>query len=107
MSDQPNRNRRKALGAVLGSSGVVSTKYWMPPVVSVVLLPAHAQASETEACVTDEVVGGPLLGNEWGAETCQEACEAAASDKNAELCSVSETNEPSGTECHCELDLPD
>ena len=98
-------SRRKLLTFV-GVSGIVAgtapTK-WSKPVISSVLLPAHAQTS----CTTDAVVGGPLLGHSSGAANCQLACEAEAADLNAQLCSVEETIDMAGaTQCSCSVDLP-
>lgn len=97
--------RRKLLTAI-GVTGVAATAApasWYKPVIQSVVLPAHAQTS----CVTDSVVGGPLVGNPSGAATCQEACEAEAAAQNANLCSVEETQDAQGaTQCGCSLDLP-
>lgn len=95
-----NRSRRHFL-----SVGTITafSPLWVTPIIRTVVLPVHAQTSA--ACVTDATVGGPLAGNASGAATCQAACEAEANIRNAQLCSVTETNPASGTECACELDL--
>lgn len=84
---------------------VTITSVWATPVVSSVILPAHAQTS-TMMCETDITVGGPLLGNASGATTCAAACEAEAISQNAELCDVRETITSNATDCACDLDLP-
>jgi hypothetical protein len=85
--------------------GVALTSAWSVPVISSIVLPAHAQTS-AEICETDATVGGPLAGNPSGASTCQAACEFEAASENAQLCEVRETSTGSGTDCACDLDLP-
>jgi hypothetical protein len=111
MNKQTNqeRHQRRKLILALGATGMViggfAPKQWTRPIVNAVVLPAHAQTSTT--CVTDSTVGGPLIGNPYGATNCQEACEAEAADLGAALCSVEETVDGSGaTQCGCDIDLP-
>ncbi len=92
------RQRRKVLAL---TSASVLAPIWVKPVINAVVLPAHAQ---TSLCVADTVVGGPLAGHPSGAATCQAACESEAESRDAQLCSVIETDTASGTECSCELD---
>ena len=104
--DSKNAKRRQLL-AVLGGGSIVAATAptsWVKPVISSVVLPAHAQ---TSLCSPDATVGGPLLGHPSGATTCQAACEYEATSLSAELCSVTETLNPSSeVQCSCELDLP-
>ncbi len=94
----------KVRRAVLGKALVVGmSPIWAKPMVNSIVLPAHAQ---TSMCVTDMTVGGPLFGNASGATSCQAACEAEATSRNAQLCAVIETPTATGTDCTCELDLP-
>ena len=92
----------KARRAVLGKAVVVGmSPIWVKPVVNSVILPTHAQ---TSMCVADMAVGGPLSGNPSGATTCQAACDAEATARNAQLCAVIETPTATGTDCTCEID---
>lgn len=84
--------------------GISVASVWSSPIVTAVILPAHAQTSMM--CVTDTTVGGPLSGNPNGATSCQAACEFEAISQNAQLCDVRETTTASGTDCSCDLDLP-
>ncbi len=84
--------------------GISVASVWSSPIVTAVVLPAHAQTSMM--CVTDTNVGGPLAGNSSGATSCQAACEFEATSQNAQLCDVRETTTASGTDCSCDLDLP-
>ncbi len=99
-------SRRKVLsGLVLGGAALTSG-HWSKPVINAVVLPAHAQTS-TAMCVTDQTVGGPLVGHPSGAATCQAACEFEATNANAQLCNTIESVDAGGaTQCDCELDLP-
>lgn len=85
--------------------GVGVASVWSTPIVSSIVLPAHAQTSAA-ICITDRTVGGPLAGNASGATTCQAACEFEAASEGAELCDVREISTGSGTDCSCDLDLP-
>lgn len=99
------RRRLLAFMLVGGAVGYAMPTTWISPIISSVVLPAHAQTS-TE-CVTDLQVGGPLVGNASGATTCQAACEAEAETQGAELCLVTETlDENNAVICGCDLDLP-
>ena len=102
-------SRRKVLTLSLITSGAALSALparWSKPVLSSIVLPAHAQTS-ANMCMTDTTVGGPLLGNPSGATTCQAACEVEASDRGAQLCDVNEFVDSSGaTQCDCDLDLP-
>ena len=92
----------KARRAVLGKAVVVGmSPIWVKPVVNSVILPTHAQ---TSMCVADMAFGGPLSGNPRGATTCQAACDAEATARNAQLCTVIETPTATGTDCTCEID---
>ena len=104
--DKHAANRRVLLTAigVTGATAAAVPNHWLTPLIQSVVLPAHAQTS----CVTDSVVGGPLIGNPSGATTCQAACEAEAAAQNANLCAVEETQDAQGaTQCGCSLDLPE
>ncbi|WP_189398575.1 hypothetical protein [Arenicella chitinivorans] len=85
--------------------GVGLGSVWSTPIVSSILLPAHAQTSAA-ICATDSTVGGPLSGNPSDAATCQAACEFEAASEGAQLCDVREVSTGSGTDCSCDLDLP-
>ena len=105
--DNMNKQRRQLLLA-LSATGIfvsgVAPKQWTTPIINSVMLPAHAQ---TSVCMTDATVGGPLIGNSSGALNCQDACEAEATDQNAQLCAVEESVDGNGaTQCSCDLDLP-
>jgi hypothetical protein len=93
----PDLSRRRFIGA---SSTLPIA--WSAPVVMMVNLPAHAQAS---ACNADLHVGGPLIGNRFGADSCPEACQASADFAKGQLCEVTETNGPAGVECGCDIEL--
>jgi len=105
--DDKKQQRRQLLLA-LSATGIfvsgVAPKLWTTPIINSVILPAHAQ---TSICMSDATVGGPLIGNQSGALNCQDACEAEATDQNAQLCAVQESVDGSGaTQCSCDLDLP-
>lgn len=106
MKKQSHINRRKLITLGIVGGGVLTANKWVTPLVNSVVLPAHAQTSG-DMCMTDTTVGGPLVGHPSGATTCQAACEAEATDRNAQLCEVIETVDDNGaTQCDCELDLP-
>ncbi len=102
---QPQSGRRKLL-TCLGIGGLVAATVptqWSRPLVDSVLLPAHAVTS----CVGNTQVGGPLIGNRYGALTCQAACEAEATVANAELCEVTESMDAAdAVQCLCDLKTP-
>ena len=109
--DMPNQNtnrtdRRKLL-AIIGVGGVAAVAIpsrWSKPIIDSVILPAHAQ---TSMCTADATTGGPLIGNGFGAATCEAACEAEAISLNAQLCSFDETTDVLGAvQCGCDIDLP-
>ena len=105
--NETNLSRRKLLGlmAVGGAGAVAVPEQWSKPLVRSVLLPAHAQTSTV--CLTDNTIGGPLLGNPSGASSCQAACEDLAASNSAQLCAVRESlNSSNATICECDLDLP-
>lgn len=107
--DLTNSTRRKLVLtlAVPAATLTVMPNRWTKPVIDAVILPAHAQTSQANACMTDTSIGGPLLGNPSGAATCQAACEAEATSQGAQLCNVIETTDSAGaTQCGCDLDLP-
>ncbi len=98
--------RRKLLTMIGGGSAIALAipAGWVKPVLSSVVLPAHAQ---TSLCTVDTVVGGPLIGHPSGASTCQAACEFEADAESAQLCNVTESLDSSNAViCSCELDLP-
>lgn len=102
-----NADRRKLLGVIgVGSvSAAAMPSTWTKPLIDAVVLPAHAQTSEIEMCMSNTSVGGPLIGNASGADNCQAACEAEATSQNAELCDVTESTDASGaTQCRCDLE---
>lgn len=92
------RSKRTLLG--FGVAAVLSP-VWVKPVVTAVILPAHAQ---TSMCVTDTTIGGPLSGAPGNPASCQVACETEATNRGAQLCEVRETITASGTDCACDLD---
>lgn len=99
------RERRKLL-MVIGGGGMAAAVLpgkWSKPIIDAVVLPAHAQ---TSMCVADTLAGGPLTGHPSGATTCQAACESEAAAQGAQLCSVTETVDATGTQCQCNLDKP-
>jgi len=95
---QTDISKRRLLS--LGT-GLTLAPIWSTPLLTAVVLPAHAQ---TSVCETDMTVGGPLSGNASGAMTCQAACEAEALDLNAQLCEVREITTSTGIECACDID---
>ena len=105
MSSYKNKtglSRRKLLG--ITAVGAIPLA-WHTPVVKSVILPAHAETTETvESCSAPRQVGGQLEGNPYGMESCQEACQAYADENQLELCDVSETISQGKTECTCDVD---
>ena len=98
---RPDVLRRKLLG--IASVGAVPLA-WHTPVVKTVILPAHAETTEpVENCSSPQQVGGPLEGNPFGAESCQEACEAYVEENDLELCAVNEEVIDGSTECTCDV----
>lgn len=101
-----NAKRRQLLTLIGGGSAIalMVPASWVKPVISSVVLPAHAQ---TSLCTVDTIVGGPLVGHPSGASTCQAACEFEADAESAQLCNVTESLDSSNAViCSCELDLP-
>ena len=96
-STAPVQTRRRLIQAG------VTLPVWSAPVLTAVVLPAHAQ---TSMCMTIRTVGGPLSGHASGAATCQSACEAEASSQGALLCAVRETPTATGTDCQCDFEVP-
>ncbi|MEO0368683.1 MAG: hypothetical protein AAF197_07850 [Pseudomonadota bacterium] len=102
--DKQKRQFLSRVGVAASVAAVVVPNQWSKPVINAVVLPAHAQ---TSLCVTDSTVGGPLVGNPYGATTCQSACEQEAAANGAQLCMVTETlDSSSATICNCDIDLP-
>ena len=98
----PHTQQRRALlisGVTAGLAPV-----WSKPVINSIVIPAHAQ---TSMCMTDMTVGGPLIGNAFGADNCQAACEFEAHSQGAQLCAVEEITTSNGIDCSCDLDLPE
>lgn len=107
MPTASNSPKRRQLLSLLGGGTVIALTVptsWVKPVISSVVLPAHAQ---TSLCTVDTIVGGPLVGHPSGASTCQAACEFEADAESAQLCNVTESlDSSSAVICSCELDLP-
>lgn len=93
-----NMRRRNAVRVL--TAGAVPL-LWQSPIVTSVILPAHATTTDT--CDSVRQVGGPLIGNPYGAESCQEACEAFTADNDLKLCAVSEDDGPGGIQCTCDV----
>ena len=98
---KPGLSRRKLLG--IASVGAIPVA-WHAPVVKTVILPAHAETTEVvDDCSNSRQVGGQLEGNPYGAENCQDACQAHADANQLELCEVSEEIVEGRTQCLCDV----
>lgn len=96
-------DKRKLIGL---TAVMLTAPIWSKPLITAVVLPAHAQTSAA-MCMTDTTVGGPLAGNASGAATCEAACEfeADAIGPEAQVCEVRETaNASGGVDCACDID---